>query len=121
VPVSVPAGLAYDAAGLVPVVVQDRSSGDVLMLAYANAEAVSRTAETGLAHFWSRSRGALWRKGETSGHVQRLLELRLDCDRDCLLLVVEQTGPACHTNRPNCFFTAVRDGREVVLSEPAAP
>jgi phosphoribosyl-AMP cyclohydrolase len=68
--------------------------------------------------YWSRSRQALWRKGETSGHVQRLVELRLDCDRDTLLLIVDQTGPACHTNRRSCFYTAVRDGAEVVISEP---
>jgi phosphoribosyl-AMP cyclohydrolase / phosphoribosyl-ATP pyrophosphohydrolase len=102
-PVSVPAGLAYDAAGLLPVVVQDRASGDVLMLAYANAEAVSRTAETGLAHFWSRSRGALWRKGETSGNGLRVREVRTDCDRDTLLMVVDPEGPACHTGTRTCF------------------
>jgi phosphoribosyl-ATP pyrophosphohydrolase/phosphoribosyl-AMP cyclohydrolase len=103
VPVSVPGELAYDAAGLVPVVVQDRKSGDVLMLAYANAEAVSRTAETGLAHFWSRSRKALWRKGETSGHGLRVREVRTDCDRDTLLMVVDPEGPACHTGSRTCF------------------
>jgi phosphoribosyl-ATP pyrophosphohydrolase/phosphoribosyl-AMP cyclohydrolase len=103
VPVSVPAELAFDAAGLVPVVVQDRKSGDVLMLGYANAEALSRTAETGLAHFWSRSRGALWRKGETSGHALRVREVRVDCDRDTLLMIVDPEGPACHTGTRTCF------------------
>jgi phosphoribosyl-ATP pyrophosphohydrolase/phosphoribosyl-AMP cyclohydrolase len=98
-----PADLVYDAAGLLPVVVQDRRSGDVLMLAYANAEAVSRTAESGLAHFWSRSRQALWRKGETSGHALRVREVRTDCDRDTLLLVVDPEGPACHTGARTCF------------------
>jgi phosphoribosyl-AMP cyclohydrolase / phosphoribosyl-ATP pyrophosphohydrolase len=103
VPVTVPAEVAYDAAGLVPVVVQDRRSGDVLMLAYANADALARTAETGLAHFWSRSRRALWRKGETSGHDLRVREVRADCDRDALLMVVEPLGPTCHTGSRTCF------------------
>ena len=102
-PVSVPRDLAYDAAGLVPVVVQDHASGDVLMVAYANAEALSRTADTGLAHFWSRSRRALWRKGETSGHGLRVREVRADCDRDTLLMVVDPDGPACHTGSRTCF------------------
>jgi phosphoribosyl-ATP pyrophosphohydrolase/phosphoribosyl-AMP cyclohydrolase len=103
VPVNVPAEVAYDATGLVPVVVQDRRSGDVLMLAYANAEALARTAESGLAHFWSRSRRALWRKGETSGHDLRVREVRADCDRDTLLMVVDPVGPACHTGARTCF------------------
>jgi phosphoribosyl-ATP pyrophosphohydrolase/phosphoribosyl-AMP cyclohydrolase len=103
VPVSVPDGLVYDAAGLLPVVVQDRKSGDMLMFAYANAEAVSRTAETGLAHFWSRRRRALWRKGETSGNGLRVREVRTDCDRDTLLLVVDPEGPACHEGTRTCF------------------
>ncbi|HVR70707.1 MAG TPA: bifunctional phosphoribosyl-AMP cyclohydrolase/phosphoribosyl-ATP diphosphatase HisIE [Vicinamibacteria bacterium] len=100
---SVPADLAYDGAGLVPVVVQDRRSGDVLMMAWANAEALARTAETGLAHFWSRRRRALWRKGETSGHGLLVRELRADCDRDTLLMVVDPEGPACHTGTRTCF------------------
>jgi len=95
--------LVFDASGLVPVVAQDRASGDVLMVAWANAEALARTAETGIAHFWSRSRKALWRKGETSGHELRVVEARADCDRDTLLLVVEPTGPACHTGARSCF------------------
>jgi phosphoribosyl-ATP pyrophosphohydrolase/phosphoribosyl-AMP cyclohydrolase len=101
--VAMPDGLVFDANGLVPVVAQDRASGDVLMLAWANAEAVAKTAETGLAHFWSRSRKALWRKGETSGHALRVVEARADCDRDTLLLVVEPDGPACHTGSRTCF------------------
>jgi phosphoribosyl-ATP pyrophosphohydrolase/phosphoribosyl-AMP cyclohydrolase len=101
--VAMPADLVFDANGLVPVVAQDRASGDVLMLAWANAEAIARTAETGLAHFWSRSRKALWRKGETSGHTLRVVEVRADCDRDALLLVVEPEGPACHTGSRTCF------------------
>jgi phosphoribosyl-ATP pyrophosphohydrolase/phosphoribosyl-AMP cyclohydrolase len=101
--VAIPEGLVFDASGLLPVVAQDRASGDVLMVAWANAEAVARTAETGLAHFWSRSRNALWRKGETSGHELRVLAARADCDRDTLLLVVEPAGPACHTGARSCF------------------
>jgi phosphoribosyl-ATP pyrophosphohydrolase/phosphoribosyl-AMP cyclohydrolase len=100
---TVPGDLAYDPSGLLPVVVQDRASGDVLMVAWANAEALERTAETGLAHFWSRSRQALWRKGETSGNGLRVVEARADCDRDTLLLVVEPEGPACHTGARTCF------------------
>jgi phosphoribosyl-ATP pyrophosphohydrolase/phosphoribosyl-AMP cyclohydrolase len=103
VPVTVPGDLVFDAAGLLPVVVQDRRSGDVLMLAYANRDAVARTADTGLAHFWSRSRQALWRKGETSGHALRVREVRTDCDRDTLLMVVDPEGPACHTGSRTCF------------------
>lgn len=99
----IPEGLVFDASGLVPVVVQDRASGDVLMVAWANAEALERTAETGYAHFWSRSRQALWEKGETSGNRMRVREARADCDRDTLLLVVDPEGPACHTGIRSCF------------------
>jgi phosphoribosyl-ATP pyrophosphohydrolase/phosphoribosyl-AMP cyclohydrolase len=101
--VAVPGSLAFDAAGLLPVVVQEAGSGDVLMVAWTNREALARTAETGLAHFWSRSRAALWRKGETSGHQMRVREVRTDCDRDALLMVVDPTGPACHTGSRTCF------------------
>jgi phosphoribosyl-ATP pyrophosphohydrolase/phosphoribosyl-AMP cyclohydrolase len=101
--VAIPDGLVFDAGGLLPVVAQDHASGDVLMVAWANAAALARTAETGIAHFWSRSRRALWRKGETSGHELRVVEARTDCDRDTLLLVVEPTGPACHTGVRSCF------------------
>jgi phosphoribosyl-ATP pyrophosphohydrolase/phosphoribosyl-AMP cyclohydrolase len=100
---TLPSGLAFDASGLLPVVVQDRASGDVLMVAWANAEALTLTAQSGLAHFWSRSRRTLWRKGETSGNELRVVEARADCDRDTLLLVVEPTGPACHTGTRSCF------------------
>ena len=103
---AIPDGLAFDAAGLIPVVAQDRASGDVLMVAYANAEALAKTAETGLAHFWSRRRKALWKKGETSGHVLRVIEVISDCDRDALLYLVEPTGPACHTGSRSCFGDA---------------
>jgi phosphoribosyl-ATP pyrophosphohydrolase/phosphoribosyl-AMP cyclohydrolase len=101
--VKVPDGVQFDASGLVPVVVQDRASGDVLMVAWANAEALDLTARTGLAHFWSRKRGALWKKGETSGHVLRVRELRRDCDGDTLLLVADPEGPTCHTDARTCF------------------
>ncbi len=99
----IPEGLSYEPNGLIPVVVQDQRSGDVLMVAYANREALERTEETGLAHFWSRSRGALWKKGETSGHLLAVSEVRADCDRDSLLMVVEPSGPACHTGCRTCF------------------
>ena len=111
------ASLRFDANGLVPAIAQSRD-GAVLMLAWMDAESLSETLATGEVTYWSRSRAALWRKGATSGHAQRLVELRLDCDRDCLLLVVDQTGPACHTNRPSCFYTAVRNGEEVILTDP---
>jgi phosphoribosyl-AMP cyclohydrolase len=112
------ASLKYDANGLIPCIAQDYASGEVLMLAWMNADAVAQTLATGRVTYWSRSRQAFWIKGETSGHVQRLVELRLDCDRDCLLALVDQEGPACHTNRRSCFYTAVQEGAEVVLSEP---
>lgn len=97
----------FGADGLVPVIAQDRRSGDVLMLAWATREALARTRASGLAHYWSRSRQALWRKGETSGHEQRVAEIRLDCDADAVLYRVDQQGPACHTGAPTCFATRV--------------
>ena len=97
--------IAFDERGLVPVVIQDWTTGEVLTLAYANAEAVARTRETGELHLWSRSRGELWHKGATSGNVQRVRALRLDCDGDALLALVEPAGPACHTGERTCFFT----------------
>ena len=112
-----PATLRFDAAGLIPAVAQDED-GTVLMLAWMNEEAVARTLATGRVTYWSRSRQAFWIKGETSGNLQALVEMRVDCDRDALLLVVRQTGPACHTGRRSCFYTAVRDGAEVELSQP---
>ena len=114
-----PQSLRYDDRGLIPAVAQDHASGEVLMLAWMNAEAVARTLATCEVTYWSRSRQAFWVKGATSGHRQRLVELRLDCDRDCLLAVVEQVGPACHTGRRTCFYTAVRGGDEVALIPPA--
>ena len=97
----------FGADGLVPVVAQESRSGDVLMVAYADRDALARTAETGYAHYFSRSRRTLWRKGETSGHVQRVREIRLDCDGDTVLYRVEQTGPACHTGDRTCFSRVV--------------
>lgn len=115
-----PATLRYDENGLIPAIAQDHASGEVLMLAWMNAEAVARTLATGRVTYWSRARQGFWVKGETSGHTQRLVEMRLDCDRDCLLVLVAQQGPACHTNRRSCFYTAVRDGVEVEILRPEA-
>ena len=114
-----PASLIYNDAGLIPVIAQDDATGDVLMMAWMNDEAVTRTLQTRRVTYWSRSRQSFWIKGESSGHVQELVDLRVDCDRDCLLVRVHQTGPACHTNRRSCFYTAVRDGAEVELMKPA--
>jgi phosphoribosyl-AMP cyclohydrolase len=111
-----PAALTFDSAGLIPAIAQQHDTGEVLMLAWMNAESVSRTLAEGRSVYWSRSRQAFWRKGDTSGHVQRLVEMRLDCDRDCLLLLVDQTGPACHTGRRSCFFTAVKSGETVDIA-----
>ena len=113
-----PASLTYDAMGLIPAIAQDHATGQVLMLAWMNAASLARTLETGQVTYWSRSRAELWAKGATSGNVQRLVELRIDCDRDSLLLLVNQTGPACHTDRQSCFYTAVRDGAEVEILTP---
>jgi phosphoribosyl-AMP cyclohydrolase / phosphoribosyl-ATP pyrophosphohydrolase len=108
----------FGADGLVPVVTQESRSGDVLMVAFANRDALDRTLSTGLAHYFSRSRGTLWQKGETSGHVQRVTEVRLDCDGDAVLYRVEQTGPACHTGTRTCFSTVI--GRTGGQSLPQA-
>lgn len=110
--------LKYDDRGLIPAIAQDAHSGEVLMMAWMNAEAVSRTLDTGRVTYWSRSRQSFWVKGESSGNVQELVDFRFDCDRDCVLVQVRQTGPACHTNRRSCFYTAVRDGDEVELMTP---
>jgi len=115
-----PTTLRFDDAGLIPCIAQDAESHEVLMVAWMNAEAVTRTLDSGRVTYWSRSRKAFWVKGESSGHVQELVDFRLDCDRDCLLVTVRQTGPACHTNRRSCFYTAVRDGAEVEIMTPMA-
>ena len=119
----------WDAAGLVPAIAQEVGTNDVLMFAFMNREALARTAELGEAHYWSRSRGRLWKKGEASGNVQKVHELRLDCDNDVVLLKVEQTSRApgepkiaCHTGRHSCFFQRYRDGAwetvDPVLKDP---
>ena len=115
-----PATLKFNDQGLIPAIAQDEANGDVLMMAWMNADAVARTLSTGRVTYWSRSRQSFWVKGETSGHTQELVDLRVDCDRDCLLLLVRQVGSACHTNRRSCFYTAVRDGEEVELLKPEA-
>ncbi|MDE3015865.1 MAG: phosphoribosyl-AMP cyclohydrolase [Pseudomonadota bacterium] len=99
--------VAFDERGLAPAVAQDWQTGEVLMLAWVNREALEKTLETGNVHYWSRSRNALWRKGETSGHTQKLREFYIDCDGDTLLFKVEQTGPACHTGNKTCFFNKI--------------
>lgn len=101
--------LTFDARGLIPVITQDAKSGEVLMFAFANREAVEKTLETGQAHYWSRSRQELWHKGATSGHIQEVLELRYDCDADALLYRVKQTGAACHTGERSCFYRSLTD------------
>lgn len=103
----------WDAAGLVTAVVTDSRTGEVLMLAHMDAEALDATIATGEAHFHSRSRGRLWRKGETSGHVLRVVELRIDCDQDAVWVKAEPAGPACHTGARSCFYRRIEDGRLV--------
>ena len=105
------AEIRFDERGLVPVIAQDANTGAVLTLAYANREALQRTLQSGEAHYFSRSRGELWRKGETSGNTQRVVEVRVDCDGDALLYRVEPRGPACHTGEESCFFTTLAGGR----------
>lgn len=120
--------IKWDAQGLVPVIAQEKSSGDVLMFAFMNREALAKTAELGEAVYWSRSRKRLWHKGEESGHVQKVHELRLDCDNDVVLLKVEQLGHdpgiACHTGRHSCFFQKLSNGQwtavEPVLKDPGS-
>ncbi|MEN8831534.1 MAG: phosphoribosyl-AMP cyclohydrolase [Pacificibacter sp.] len=113
-----PNSLKYDDKGLIPAIAQDSETGEVLMLAWMNSDAVAMTLKTGKVTYWSRSRQSFWIKGESSGHVQELVDFRYDCDQDCILVTVNQTGPACHTNRRSCFYTAVRDGETVELMKP---
>lgn len=112
-----PDSLTYDSRGLIPCIAQEATTGEVLMLAWMSRESVARTLETGLVTYWSRSRSEFWVKGATSGHWQHLVALRIDCDRDCLLALVRQEGPACHTGRRSCFFNELQDGIEVILPE----
>ncbi|WP_299959071.1 phosphoribosyl-AMP cyclohydrolase [uncultured Roseobacter sp.] len=113
-----PDSLRYDAAGLIPAIAQDADNGEVLMMAWMNRDSVMQTLATGKVTYWSRSRQAFWIKGETSGHHQTLVDMRVDCDRDCLLMQVRQVGAACHTGRRSCFYTGVSEAGEVELSKP---
>lgn len=113
-----PASLTYNDAGLIPAIAQDHATGEVLMMAWMNAQSLQQTLATGRVTYWSRSRQAFWTKGDTSGHVQQLKELRVDCDRDCLLMQVDQTGPACHTNRRSCFYTVIDADGEKIVADP---
>ena len=110
--------IRFDGAGLVPAIAQQHDTGEVLMLAWMNRDAVAETLATGRVCYFSRSRGKLWRKGETSGQAQHLKELRIDCDGDTLLLLVDQEGVACHTGRRTCFYRALRDGSLVEIAQP---
>ncbi|WP_236186781.1 phosphoribosyl-AMP cyclohydrolase [Pseudomonas protegens] len=110
--------LPWNSDGLIAAIAQQHDSGEVLMLAWMNRQALGETLASGQACYWSRSRRCLWRKGESSGYRQRLIEARLDCDGDAVLLLVDQQGPACHTGRPNCFYNAIRDGAVEVISSP---
>ena len=110
--------IKFDANGLVPAIAQQHDTGEVLMMAWMNAESIAETLATGRVCYFSRSRGKLWRKGETSGQQQVLKDFRLDCDGDTILLLVDQTGVACHTGRRNCFFLAARDGQLVEIAKP---
>lgn len=112
------ATLKLDSDGLIPAIAQQHDSGEVLMMAWMNPQSLDETLRTGRVCYWSRSRQRLWRKGEESGQVQRLIEARLDCDGDTLLLLVDQIGPACHTGRRNCFYNAIRGDRVEVISAP---
>lgn len=110
--------LKLDAAGLIPAIAQQHDTGEVLMMAWMNLEAIDETLATGRVCYYSRSRGSLWRKGETSGQVQHLREMRLDCDGDTLLLLVDQKGPACHTGRASCFYNRVAGDAVEVITDP---
>jgi phosphoribosyl-AMP cyclohydrolase len=110
--------IKYNKDGLVPAIAQQYDSGEVLMLAWMNKESIKETLKTKQVCYWSRSRKKLWRKGEDSGHTQRLVEFRFDCDKDTILMIVEQTGPACHTNRPNCFYNSLTNNGVEVISKP---
>ncbi|WP_417830617.1 phosphoribosyl-AMP cyclohydrolase [Thalassospira sp.] len=110
--------LKFNEKGLIPAIAQQHDSGEILMMAWMNRDAVIETLDTGRVCYFSRSRGKLWRKGESSGQIQNLVDFRYDCDQDCVLVQVDQIGVACHTGRRNCFYFAARDGKEVVISQP---
>lgn len=113
-----PTSLIFNEAGLIPAIAQDATTGDVLMMAWMNVESIHKTLETRRVTYWSRSRKSFWVKGETSGHTQELVDFRIDCDRDCILVIVNQIGAACHTGRKVCFYTSVISGEEVELMQP---
>ncbi len=110
--------LKLNADGLIPTIAQQHDTGEILMMAWMNIESLTETLQTGRVCFWSRSRQKLWRKGESSGQIQQLKNIRIDCDGDTLLLSVDQTGPACHTGRKSCFYNLIKDGKLLVDSEP---
>ena len=112
--------LSYDSQGLIPAIAQQHDTGEVLMLAWMNEESIAETLNTRHVTYWSRSRGKLWRKGETSGQTQKLIDMRMDCDRDTLLLLVDQKGAACHTGHRDCFFRTILDGEPVEVAPPIA-
>ena len=114
------ATLRFDEKGLIPAIAQNVEDGTVLMMAWMNQEAVERTLSSRKVTYWSRSRQSFWVKGESSGHIQELVDFRYDCDRDCVLVLVKQTGPACHTNRRSCFYSAVRNDEVVEIMQPEA-
>ena len=116
----IPSAIRFDANGLVPAIAQQFDTGEVLMMAWMNGDAIRETLARGEACYWSRSRGRLWRKGETSGHVQKLKDFRWDCDGDTVLVLVDQTAVACHTGRRSCFFNALRQGKAAVIDDPIA-
>jgi phosphoribosyl-AMP cyclohydrolase len=109
--------IKFDAVGLVPVIAQQHDTGEVLMMAWMNAETITQTLNSKQVTYWSRSRSEFWVKGKTSGHTQALIDMRIDCDRDCLLVLVDQVGAACHTHRRTCFYTSVLD-EEIELFKP---
>lgn len=110
--------LTYSDTGLIPAIAQQHDTGEVLMMAWMNKASIAETLETGRVCYWSRSRQSFWRKGESSGQIQRLKELRFDCDQDTLLLKVDQTGPACHTGRRSCFYHLINEDKVIIDSEP---
>jgi phosphoribosyl-AMP cyclohydrolase len=111
------AALKFNSDGLIPAIAQQHDTGEVLMMAWMNPVSIAESLTTGIVCYWSRSRSKLWRKGESSGQVQKLVDMRWDCDGDTLLLLVDQTGVACHTGRHNCFYNAIRDGKPAVIAD----
>ncbi|HVI86874.1 MAG TPA: phosphoribosyl-AMP cyclohydrolase [Dongiaceae bacterium] len=109
--------LVLTADGLIPAIAQQHDTGEVLMMAWMTPESLRESLATGRVVYWSRSRQQLWRKGDTSGQIQKLIECRIDCDQDCLLLLVDQIGVACHTGRRSCFYTALRNGKAEIIAE----